>query len=166
MSEKKISIVREQLSLEYGIRQYKKQGNYVKNLIDILSNDLDFHSKNSSYASHNFHSFPAKFPPQLPLKFITDLTDPNEIVLDPMMGSGTTILEAYLTERKAIGFDIDPLALLIARVKTTPLKLEDTIKICRQIIESAQSHILHDWQNLERKLAERWDLKTKYFIDY
>jgi hypothetical protein len=39
-------------------------------LVDILSNsDLDFHDQGSHYSSHNFHSFPAKFPPQLPKAF-------------------------------------------------------------------------------------------------
>jgi len=91
MSRKLSLRVKEQLSLEYVVNQpTKKGGHYVDNLIDILSNDLDFHNKNSRYASHNFHSFPAKFPPRLPLEFIRDLTDPGDVVLDPMMGSGIT----------------------------------------------------------------------------
>lgn len=76
----------------------------------------------SSYASHNFHSFPAKFPPQLPQLFIQNLTDVGEIVLDPMNGSGTTFLEAQLAKRIGIGLDIDPLALKISQVKTCSLK--------------------------------------------
>jgi DNA modification methylase len=63
----------------------------------LLSDDLDFHGKSSAYASHNSHAFPAKFPPQLPKKFIEGLTEPGDVVLDPMMGLGTTILEAFLT---------------------------------------------------------------------
>ena len=85
---------------------------YREELISLLSQDLDFHSHDSGYASHNFHSFPAKFPPQLPRKFINALTSPDDIVLDPMLGSGTTVVEALLAERNGIGFDIDPLALL------------------------------------------------------
>ena len=72
---------------------------YEVRLKKLLVSDLDFHGKDSSYASHNFHSFPAKFPPQLPRKFIEWLTDPGDLVLDPMMGSGTTILEAFLLGR-------------------------------------------------------------------
>ena len=65
---------------------------YRERLSDLLSSDLDFHGKSSAYASHNFHAFPAKFPPQLPRKFIEGLTEPGDVVLDPMVGSGTTIL--------------------------------------------------------------------------
>jgi DNA modification methylase len=88
-------------------------------LSDLLAQELDFHNQNVTYASHNFHSFPAKFPPQLPRHFIDGLTNAGDVVLDPMQGSGTTTLEALLTGRQAIGTDIDPLALLIASVKTT-----------------------------------------------
>ena len=70
---------------------------YQERLRVLLSGDLDFHGKSSAYASHNFHAFPAKFPPKLPKKFIEGLTEPGDVVLDPMMGSGTTILEAFLT---------------------------------------------------------------------
>jgi len=77
-------------------------------LARILSEDLNFHQCASNYASHSVHSFAAKFPPQLPRVFIEGLTDPGETVLDPMMGSGTSVVEAFLCNRKAVGFDIDP----------------------------------------------------------
>ena len=77
----------------------------------VLAEDLEFHGMRTAYATHNLHSFPAKFPPQLPRKFILSLTEPGDTVLDPMAGSGTTLLEARLAGRHAIGFDIDPLAL-------------------------------------------------------
>ena len=166
MSEELVLPVKEQLYLEYGVVQSKKEGNYLDNLTDILSQNLDFHSKSSRYASHNFHSFPAKFPPQLPLEFINTLTEPDDVVLDPMMGSGTTILEAYLTGRKSIGFDIDPLAIMIAQVKTTPLKQEELIKYSRDIVKGARNQIRQEVSVLESMLATRWDSKTQQFIDY
>jgi len=85
-------------------------------LVALLSEDLDFHDRDSGYASHNFHSFPARFPPQLPRKFIKGLTHSGDVILDPMVGSGTTVLEAFLAGRRGVGFDIDPLALLVSRV--------------------------------------------------
>jgi DNA modification methylase len=101
---------------------------YRKRLSDLLSSDLDFHDKSSAYASHNFHAFPAKFPPQLPKKFIEGLTEPGDVVLDPMMGSGTTILEAFLAGRRGIGFDIDPMALRLCKVKVTPSSTRSQIE--------------------------------------
>ena len=68
---------------------------YRERFRDLLSSDLEFHGKSSAYASHNFHAFPAKFPPQLPRKFIEGLTEPGDVVLDPMVGSGTTLERSY-----------------------------------------------------------------------
>jgi len=105
------------------------QINYRQSLCTILNGDLDFQGKTGDYASHNFHSFPAKFPPQLPAKFITTLTSAGEIVLDPMMGSGTTILEAYLSGRRAIGIDIDPLAMFNNKSKSNSSKQREAHRI-------------------------------------
>ena len=103
------------------VDSYIDHASYQEKLDYLLSQDLDFHNQESNYASHNFHSFPAKFPPQLPRKFIQALTVPGESVLDPMMGSGTTVVESFFLGRYGIGFDIDPLALLLTRTKVTPL---------------------------------------------
>src|SRR2546423_139953 len=89
-------------------------------LAALLAGDLEFHGQKTGYASHDLHSFAAKFPPQLPQAFIRGLTKPYDIVLDPMMGSGTLVVEALLEGRHGIGLDIDPLALRLSRVKTTP----------------------------------------------
>jgi DNA modification methylase len=62
----------------------------------LLQGELNFHGENSGYASHDLHAFAAKFPPQLPRAFIRGLTSPQDIVLDPMMGSRTAVVEAFL----------------------------------------------------------------------
>ena len=56
---------------------------------------------------------------------IVNLAKPGDLVLDPFMGGGTTVIEALATGRRAIGLDINALAVLIARVKTTPLSVSD-----------------------------------------
>lgn len=49
---------------------------------------------------------PAPFPRELPKRCIKLFSFVGEIVLDPFMGSGTTLLEAYANQRQGIGFDI------------------------------------------------------------
>ena len=102
-------------------------------LRDLLAGDLNFHGEDSSYASHDVHAFAAKFPPQLPRAFMRGLTVPGDFVLDPMMGSGTTIVEALLAGRHGVGLDIDPLALRISQAKTTPMRVDDLRDIGRSI---------------------------------
>jgi len=139
---------------------------YRDKLITLLTRDLDFHGQDSKYASHNFHSFPSKFPPQLPHKFIVELTNPGDTVLDPMMGSGTTILEAFLSGRYGIGFDIDPLALMISKLKVTPLDVKQIDKIGNTILEKVSSTLKEKRTELEETLKKRCDSKTQQFIEY
>ena len=115
---------------------------------------------------HTFHAFPAKFPPQLPKLFIRELTEPGEVVLDPMVGSGTTIIEAVLAGRRSIGFDIDPLALRICKAKITVLNSGDVCVAGQQIVEKAQRALDKHQSTLEKKFNSRFDDKTREFIDY
>ena len=135
-------------------------------LCELLSQNLDFHAQSSNYASHNFHSFPAKFPPQLPRHFIEGLTEPGDLVLDPMQGSGTTMVEAQLANRRAIGMDIDPLALLITRVKTTPLDPLTVIAYEKEIHRKAYAAYLDRPNSLLKALETCWEKETRAFVDY
>lgn len=139
---------------------------YTDVLVGLLRGNLDFHNQGSGYATHNFHAFPAKFPPQLPQQFINLLTNPGDIVLDPMQGSGTTILEALLSGRRGIGFDIDPLALLISKVKTTPLNAIQVLQTCKTIIRNAAQIAYDRPREILSGLENRWNPETRQFIDY
>ena len=86
---------------------------------------LDFGNDDTLYATHALHAFAAKCPPQLARWAIDRLTAPGDVVVDPMVGSGTTLVEAVLRGRVAIGCDVDPLARLIAKVKATPIPAEE-----------------------------------------
>lgn len=73
-------------------------------------------------AAHSLHevSYRACFKPQLPRFFIERLTAPDDLVLDPFMGRGTTLLEAALLGRHAIGNDINPLARILVEPRLEP----------------------------------------------
>ena len=73
------------------------------------------------YITHGYHTYPAKFIPQLAARLIRELSAEGDIIVDPFMGSGTTVVEAMAQSRVGIGVDINPVAHLIARVKSTPL---------------------------------------------
>src|SRR3990172_4602048 len=108
-------------------------------LVTLLEGELNFHGENSGYASHDLHAFAAKFPPQLPRAFIRGLTSLGDIVLDPMMGSGTTVVEALLERRRGIGLDLDPLALRLGRVKTLPSDTDHLRAASNQVIARANT---------------------------
>lgn len=78
-------------------------------------------SNNTSSSTHGIHRFAAKYIPQIPRWAIAEFCTKDSVVLDPFMGSGTTLVESIKAVKKSFGVDIDPLAQLIARVKTTPI---------------------------------------------
>jgi DNA modification methylase len=135
-------------------------------LRDLLASDLGFHSEDSSELSHDFHAFPAKFPPQLPRLFIECLTLPGQRVLDPMMGSGTCIVEASALGREAIGFDIDPLAVLLSKVKHRALEAESVRRKGLEVLDIAEFHVRSDQGTLRQEVELRFDAETRKFLDY
>jgi DNA modification methylase len=141
-------------------------GPYRERVAALLAQNLDFHDQDSGYASHNFHAFPAKFPPQLPRTFIRGLTHPGDIVLDPMMGSGTTVVEALLAGRLGIGCDIDPLALQLCKVKVTRVAVDRVVQAGSQVLERAAYVVQKQSGGLAEALNKRFDPKTRAFIDY
>jgi DNA modification methylase len=76
----------------------------------------------TSYITHGYHRYPAKFIPQLASRVITENSRIGDLVCDPFMGSGTTLVEAIVNGRKAYGTDINPVAVLIATAKTTVIE--------------------------------------------
>lgn len=79
----------------------------------------DFSDFKTQYLTHRFHSYPARFIPQIPSTFIKLFTKEGDTILDPMCGCGTTLVEAFLNNRNTVGNDMNPLATLITKVKTT-----------------------------------------------
>jgi len=112
--------------------------------------DLDSY-KNKGYLTHNFHSFPAKFVPQIPQIIINTLSTPGSTVMDPFSGSGTTLVEAKLAGRHSIGIDINPISLLISKTKTTVLSNAQFLKIDK-ILEKIQK----DFKEYDEKNSKKY----------
>jgi hypothetical protein len=81
--------------------------------------DWTFETRERPYAIESLHPYPAKFIGELPRALISCLTCPKDkLILDPFVGSGTTLVEAQRAGYKSVGVDLNPIACLIARVKT------------------------------------------------
>jgi hypothetical protein len=81
--------------------------------------------------THRYYRYPARFSPKFVRTAIELFSQPGDVVLDPYMGGGTTIVEALVLGRHAIGCDLNSLAVFIARVKTTPLNRAETDALVR-----------------------------------
>ena len=85
--------------------------------------DWDYATADTKTETHCFHIYPAMMIPQVTRRLITMFAQGGMTLLDPFCGSGTTLVEARKANLNAWGFDINPLALLIARAKTTLLDI-------------------------------------------
>jgi len=100
-----------------------------------LSEELGrYFGKQVSYATHGIHRYPAKFIPQIPHFCLESFSKVGDDILDPFMGSGTTLLESYIMGRNSYGVDIHPLARLIAKVKTTPVDPNHLGSLAEQVL--------------------------------
>ena len=70
--------------------------------------------KRGDWATHN-PKYRGNFAPQIPRNIILRYSEEGDIVLDPMCGGGTTLIECKLLNRKGIGFDINPKAVEITK---------------------------------------------------
>ena len=76
------------------------------------------------YATHGLHEYRGKFFPQLVRALMNIARLPKDaVVLDPMCGSGTTLVEASLSGRTSFGLDMNPLSVFISDVKCRALAL-------------------------------------------
>src|SRR5580693_5993280 len=71
--------------------------------------------------THNFYRYPARFSPDFVRAMLEEFTREGDVVYDPFVGGGTTLVEAAALGRNSIGTDISSLAAFISKVKTTCL---------------------------------------------
>jgi hypothetical protein len=98
--------------------------------------------------THNFYRYPARFSPKLVRATIDAFTEPGDLVLDPFVGGGTTLVEAMVSGRHAIGTDISSLATFVSDVKTTILSEEELARLTRWADGIADG--INIWEPVER----------------
>jgi DNA modification methylase len=106
---------------------------------DLSGEFKKYIGKQVSYATHGIHKYPAKFIPQIPRFCIESYSNKGDSVLDPFMGSGTTLLESYVSGRDSYGIDIHPLARLIAKVKTTPIDPDSLSPLAERLLSDVEA---------------------------
>lgn len=115
----------------------------------------------SDIYTHHLHPYPGKLLSYIPAFFLSDenLIPQNGIVLDPFCGSGTVLLEALVNphiKRSAYGVEVNPLARLLSRVKTTPLGIDKLHALKRELMESEEDLTTDDvtFNNMEMWFTE------------
>ena len=97
-------------------------------------------------AAHSLHeiSYRACFKPQLPRFFIARLTGESDVVYDPFMGRGTTVIEAALLNRVPLGCDINPLSRILTYPRLNLPEISEVEKRLQSIDLKAPQDIRED----------------------
>lgn len=113
-----------------------------------------------SYSTHGIFRYFGKFPSTIAAHLIMQYTQEFDTVMDPMGGSGTTVLESLLSNRNCRSYEVNPLSLLVAKVKITRIdqqKLEEALEtIVREYRPLPVSAF--DWQPVGIKDIDHWFL--------
>jgi hypothetical protein len=95
--------------------------------------------------------------PEIAFDFLSELRS-GAVVLDPMCGSGVSLRSALEKQYDAIGFDADPLAVLMSRVWTSNSKHQKLSEFAQDVVERARKRT---------SFQVPWhDDETERFIDY
>jgi len=103
-----------------------------------INTHLEEGRASTSTTRYALHPFPARMAPEIIVKAI-DSVPKGSTVLDTMCGSGTVLRESVRYGHRAIGFDVDPLAVLISRVATRRLDLNLLVQKADHVANLAAS---------------------------
>ncbi len=125
---------------------------------------------NTGYLTHNYHPYPCKFVPQIPNQIISQFSKEGDTVLDPFVGSGTTLTEASLLNRNGIGIDLNPVAVLSTKVKTSVLNKNDK-KLVSEILDKIHFQNTKDYrdfikENFDENNIPKWNNLNHWFLPF
>ena len=89
----------------------------------------DFKGERTKSYTHGLHTYPAMFIPQVAKRLLQNYSKKGDTICDIFCGSGTALIESRLLGRNSYGIDLNPLAIFLAKSKTTPI---DPSKLTRE----------------------------------
>ena len=127
--------------------------------------DWTFREHKTTELSHGIFSYPGALHPQIVRNLLRMYGNKDGVLLDPFVGSGTTLAEARIYGMRSVGFDLNPLALLITEVKCHKFvddDLEEFAKLIKlQISKSTPNTYKQssEFLNLSEESAATWYTK-------
>lgn len=103
------------------IRKKRKIEKWEPSDFQLESTTVWSFPKRGNWAVHQ-SDYRGNWPPQLPRNLILRYTRKGDVVLDPFVGGGTSLIEAYLLNRRSIGIDINPIAIKTSKERIKELE--------------------------------------------
>jgi len=88
-------------------------------------------------ARYKFHKYWGRKPANVVGQYVEFFSDPGDTVLDPFAGSGVTVIESARLQRRAIGFDLNPVAAKMTAAMLAPPSPQDFELAARRVSEQA-----------------------------
>lgn len=144
------------------IRSFCEEYSAQKQPVRINFRELVPELNNCERYTHQIHSYPAKLLCNIPYFFLqSDYFCPDDgIVLDPFCGTGTVMLEANLSGRRAFGADANPLAVLIAQAKTKYIPIATLNQSLSSLMISARKINVDEYPKIDYSNIDRWFPKS------
>lgn len=117
-----IKIIR---NTELQIEKEQTSGKYTRR----IDYSWDYRGENTKTYTHGIHTYPAMFIPQVARRLLETYSNEGDTICDIFCGSGTALVESKVLGRNAYGIDLNPLAIFLAKAKTTPI---DPQKLTRE----------------------------------
>lgn len=119
--------------------------------------------KETSYATHGYHKYPAKFIPQIVRKIILEYSNTGETILDCFGGCGTTLVESKLNQRNSIILDVNKVAILIAKAKKNAINPKILDRYNRRVLNKFDKlKIRKDYYSEVHPRLKYWFKKSQY----
>lgn len=109
-------------------------------------------------SARTIHPFPARMAPEIALDAIPAKEAHTLTILDPMCGSGTVLAVAIQRGHKAIGVDIDPLAVMMSQLTVSEVDIDELIAAAKVAVEVAR--------RIDGEAPWGDDDETGRFVDY
>jgi len=88
----------------------------------------DYRGEKTKSHTHGIHTYPAMFIPQVGRRLLETYSKEGDTICDIFCGSGSALVESRLIGRNAYGIDLNPLAIFLAKAKTTPINPQKLTK--------------------------------------
>jgi DNA modification methylase len=157
------------MSKQLIVNQKQKISDWREKNIQNFGIDLSFAEVSESERTkhvHRLHPYLGKFIPQLVEVFFKKYFQPGQMILDPFVGSGTTLIEANLLNMPSVGVELSEFSHLIAKVKTQKYNVELVEREILDILNKTKEFSRKIQKN-QRSLFEKWDFEpSEYFKNW
>ncbi|MBC7328373.1 site-specific DNA-methyltransferase [bacterium] len=99
----------------------------------VRDTSWDYRDIQAGSGVYGIHPYPAMFHFLVVRRLLNAFSAEGDLVLDPFMGSGVVAVECLINNRNFVGYDINPLAVLIAKVRSTPIPASYLLEMLRFI---------------------------------